>query len=247
MEQKIQCYILEDEEAAVSVLKKHIARLSDILELVGHTGDFVIAKSILDGIKIDILFLDMRLPKTTGFKFLDIIEQKPKVILTTAHAEYALESYDYNVIAYLKKPFSFEQFEKAVFKAIGTKEFPSRFMPPKGRLQTESFFLIGTSEKGKSAKVNFEDIIFIEAINKSVLFKTKNGEIASPNYLSVVEESLPQNIFIRISKSCIVNVNYVIEIGKEFVKLKEIDKTFPIGGIYRLKFHERMHNAGIPL
>ncbi|WPV67539.1 LytTR family DNA-binding domain-containing protein [Chitinophaga sp. LS1] len=249
MESKLLCYILEDEVAAVNILKKHIEKLSDIVDLVGYTSDFLVAKSILDSIKIDILFLDIRLPKTTGFKFLDLLQRKPQIILTTAHTDYASESYEYNAVDYLMKPISFEKFEKAVFKAIGKQDINSNTIQKSLLPKNKKYVLIKNSENNRILKVNFKEIIYLESKNKSTIFKTINQDIQSSYVLGQWERNLPENDFLRIHKSYIINVNFIesIEKGKGNIKLANIDKPFPIGDQYKIKFQNHIDNNSVQL
>ncbi|RFM34450.1 LytR/AlgR family response regulator transcription factor [Chitinophaga silvisoli] len=247
MENKLLCYILEDEMAAVNIIKKHIEKLSDILDLVGYTSDFLEAKSILDGIKIDILFLDIRLPKTTGFKFLDLLKQKPQVILTTAHTDYASESYEYNVIDYLLKPISFEKFEKAVYKALGKHGYNNNSIQKNLLPRAKKFVLIKSSENSRILRVNFSDILYLESKNKSTLFKTINKDILSAYVLGQWEKNLPENDFLRIHKSFIININFIESIEKGCIKLSNIEAPFPIGDQYKFKLQDHLNNNSIQL
>ena len=120
----MRCIIIEDQPPAQRVLKKYITDLGTI-ELAGTFPDALQAMEFLRKGEIDLIFLDIHLPKISGIDFLKTLVQKPNVILTTAFSDYALESYDYNVVDYLLKPFSFERFIKAVSKVRMSEVEPS--------------------------------------------------------------------------------------------------------------------------
>lgn len=209
---KLTCAIVDDEFLARQYIRDYVAKLP-FLELV---GDYDSPLMILEELRlntIDILFLDIQMPDISGLDFLKTLNPQPYVVLTTAFKEYAIESYEYNVIDYLLKPFSFDRFLKAVNKVadvirkektgVNGKNSSDIAAPVIG----DSYMTIRADRKWY--KINFNELRFIEGQKAYVTFHTTTRKITALMSLKELEETLPAELFIRIHKSFIVSINHI--------------------------------------
>jgi DNA-binding LytR/AlgR family response regulator len=221
----IKCIIVEDEILAQQVIQNHLEKTPQ-LELVAICQNADEAKKVLDNNEVDLIFLDLQLPGATGLHFLRSIPDPPFVIITTAYAEYALESYEFNVIDYLLKPISFERFTKAINKLMGGRML-SQPTPDKENWGDHSFIKSGS----KFFKVNFSEIIYVQAMKDYVRIFTQDFQLISHQTMNELEAMLPGKQFIRIHKSYIVSINHIKIIYGNSVEIDSI--TLPIGNNYK--------------
>ncbi|MTI31502.1 LytR/AlgR family response regulator transcription factor [Xanthovirga aplysinae] len=226
MSQLISCLIIEDEPAAQDILKKYINDNPN-LYLVQCCNNAIEALEILNNAEIQLIFLDINMPKLSGLQLYKSLSNPPKVIFTTAYPEYALEGFEVDAVDYLLKPFTFERFLKAVQKyiSLSSKE------PIK---QSEPFILLKADKK--IHKINFEDIFFLEAKGDYVKVTFSNTFILVHSTLQALQAQLPNHQFIRIHKSFIISLNHLDIIEGNMAKLK--DYSIPIGQIYKISFLE---------
>ena len=220
--------IVDDEPLAIEVLESYVARM-DELELVATSDNAIKAFEILKKQPVDLLFLDIQMPKLNGIEFLKILDPSPKVVFTTAYREYALESYELNVLDYLLKPISFERFLKTINK-ISNSEAPlvSESLPTK---EVEEPYIFMKSDR-KMVKVMLKDICYIESLKDYIRIKTDEGkDIVSLQKISYVEEKLPSQQFLRIHRSFIVSVKKIEKFSSQTVEIK--GKEIPIGRNYK--------------
>jgi DNA-binding LytR/AlgR family response regulator len=221
----IKCIIVEDEILAQQVIQNHLEKTPQ-LELVAICQNAAEAKIILANNEVDLIFLDLQLPGITGLHFLQSIPDPPFVIITTAYAEYALESYEFNVIDYLLKPISFERFTKSINKLMGGRML-SQPTPEKENWGDHSFIKSGS----KFFKVNFSEIIYVQAMKDYVRIFSKDFQLISHQTMNELEAMLPSKQFIRIHKSYIVSINHIKIIYGNTVEIDNI--TLPIGNNYK--------------
>jgi DNA-binding LytR/AlgR family response regulator len=155
----IKCIIVEDETLAQNVIQSHLQK-TEQFELVGVCGNALEANEVLSKQEVDLIFLDIQLPGMTGLNFLRNLQNPPLVVLTTAYSEYALESYEFNVIDYLLKPISFERFSKTINKITEGKLFNSVSRENENMPRDHIFI----KSNNKFFKVNFSEIIYIEGM-----------------------------------------------------------------------------------
>lgn len=222
----IKCIIVEDEVLAQDVLKSHLARLGS-LELVGVYRNALEAKEALATVEVDIMFLDIRLPGLTGLEFLTGLKESPLVVLTTAYAEYALESYEFNVIDYLLKPISFERFSRAVSKILDNR----LFSPAAREADPFSDDHIFIRSNSKFFRVNFSEIVYIEGSRDYLKVHTPDYSLITHQTMNDLEKSLPTRQFIRVHKSYIVAVRHIRSIYGNSVEVAKT--TIPIGISYK--------------
>lgn len=222
----LKCIIVEDEVLAQDVLKSHLARLGS-LELAGTYRNALEAEAALSSREIDIMFLDIRLPGMTGLQFLSGLKESPLVVLTTAYAEYALESYEFNVIDYLLKPISFERFSRAVGKILDNRLFSAA--AKEGDLFSDDHIFIRSNSK--FFRVNFSEILFIEGSRDYLKVHTPDYSLITHQTMNDLEKSLPSRQFIRVHKSYIVALRHIRSIYGNSIELGKT--TIPIGVSYK--------------
>jgi DNA-binding LytR/AlgR family response regulator len=223
----IKCIIVEDETLAQQVIQNHLQKISSF-ELVGICSNVIEAKEALEKNDVDLIFLDIQLPGMTGLNFLRTLDNPPLVVLTTAYAEYALESYEFNVIDYLLKPISFERFSKTVNKITEGRLF---IQPPKEKDDEHDHIFIKSNSK--FFKVNFSEIIYIESMKDYLKIHTKEYKLVTHQTMNEMEKILPAKQFIRIHKSFIVALAHIKSIYGNSVEIG--NTTLPIGINYKEK------------
>lgn len=234
---KLKCLIVDDEPLAQRVLEKYILELSN-LELVQKCNDAIEAMEVLQEKEVDLIFLDINMPRLSGINFLKSYKNPPMVIITTAYTEYALESYELNVLDYLKKPFSFERFLQAVQKA---EEKVKGSVTEITEISQEERDYIFVKANKKTININLDSILYVEALGDYVKIFTEEGHIVTYQSLKGIERLLPSLKFYRIHKSYIVSLSKIKSIEGNMVHM---DKgTLPIGNNYKQGFFQRIHPA----
>jgi len=232
---KIKCLIIDDEPLAQRIIEKYCKDIST-LEIIEKCKSAFEAMELLYNKQIDLIFLDINMPKMSGIDFLKSLKNPPLVIFTTAYREYALESYDLDVIDYLKKPFSFERFFKAIQKVqekIKSKNTQRLEINSTTQTSNEDKFIFVKSDK-KIRKLNFSDILYVEALGDYIKIYIKNSNLVIYNTLKNIEKLLPENKFKRIHKSYIISIDKIktIEGNRIFINNFEV----PIGKNYKKSF-----------
>jgi DNA-binding LytR/AlgR family response regulator len=224
--EKYNCIIVEDEPLASEILKDYIDQIP-FLNLVSICEDAIYALDILQKEKIDLIFLDINLPKLKGFDFIKTLKNPPSIIITTAYHEYALQGYEFNVIDYLMKPIAFNRFLVAVNKLRRLTETVST---SSAIHESEKDFIFFNVSK-KKVKVYFDEILYIESVKEYINIITANKSIMVKFQLSQIEELLPKNNFIRIHRSFIAAENKIDAFSATDVEIN--NKQLPIGRSYK--------------
>ena len=225
------CIIIEDQAPAQRILKKYIEDIGT-LELLGTFSDTIKALAFLSNNKVDLIFLDIHLPKMTGMEFLRIKPTDSYVILTTAYSDYALESYEYNVVDYLLKPFPFQRFVQAVSKVQGLL---SPKTAPETIAQKEVNKEIFIKSGHDHIKLKITDIEFIKASADYSEIVTGSKKHLSIEPLKYWLEYLPTDSFVQVHKSYIINIARIQRVsGNRVFTEKGIE--IPIGRVYKERF-----------
>lgn len=227
----MKCLIVDDEAHALDVLETYIDRLDD-LQLVGRCTNAIEAYNLLQRESVDLLFLDIQMPKLTGIEFLKNIEQPPKVIFTTAYRDYALEGYELNVLDYLLKPISFERFLKAVSKA-NQKSATSSSLPVTTPEQAAEDPILYLKADKKMIKVRLQDILWIESLKDYVMVKTEEKEVITYQKISYLDEKLPEDRFLRVHRSFIISRDKIDAFSATQVEIGQ--HSIPIGRNYKVE------------
>ncbi|MEO7047322.1 MAG: LytTR family DNA-binding domain-containing protein [Ferruginibacter sp.] len=225
---KYSCIIVEDEPLSAEVLIDYIKEIP-WLELKKVCSDAIYAMEALRYETIDLIFLDIHLPKIKGFEFLASLKTHPHIIITSAYKDYALQAFDENVIDYLLKPIRFSRFLKAVNKL--TQQFEVNAKPlPTSLIPAERPHLFFNVDK-KRVKIHLDEILYIESIRDYILITTKNHSVYTKFKLSEMEDLLTHKNFIRVHRSFIVAKDKITAFSATDVEIEK--KTIPIGRSYK--------------
>ncbi|WP_446776849.1 LytR/AlgR family response regulator transcription factor [Macellibacteroides fermentans] len=218
---KLKCIITDDEPIARKGLQNYVERI-DFLELVGVCEDAIQLNNQLKSQQADLLFLDIEMPYMTGIELLNSLSNPPKVIITSAYAEYAIKGYDLEVSDYLLKPISFDRFLKAVNKVYD--QLISSQTPV-----VQDYLFVKTSLKLE--KIRFNDMRFIEGVENYVAIYTSDGKIITHTTLRTILQKLPPERFVQVHKSYLVNIDKIdsiegnlLGIGKNKIPLSRTYK-----------------------
>jgi DNA-binding LytR/AlgR family response regulator len=218
--------IIDDEPIAHRIIERYCENLPHLIKS-GNCYNAFEAMQLLNQQQIDLIFLDINMPKLSGFDFLKTLINPPKIVVTTAYAEFALEGYELNISDYLLKPFSFERFVKAINKTIANETFVQKVSTPIEPVN-ENLFIKGDK---KIHQININDILFIEAYGNYTKFYFENNMILSHEKISKLETILPQDKFLRVHKSFIISISKIETIvGNRILML---DHKIPIGQTYK--------------
>ncbi len=223
--------IIDDEPIAHRIIEGYCAELPH-LQKAGNAYNAFEASTILTGKRVDLIFLDINMPRMTGFEWLKTVTNPPKIIVTTAYKEYALEGYELDVMDYLLKPFSFSRFLQAVNKITDQKQEPA-IQGYKDSPQSNHFFLKGDKQHHQ---IHIIDILFIEAYGNYVKVFFDKEMLISHEKISTLENLLPQDEFLRIHKSFLVATNRIKRVQGNQIFLE--NHTIPIGPTYRSRVNQ---------
>jgi DNA-binding LytR/AlgR family response regulator len=220
---KLRCVIIDDEPVARKLLQEFIGEVSD-LELIGQAENPLKALELINENDVDIIFLDIDMPKINGVAFLKSARLPAQIIMTTAYAEYAAEAYELDVVDYLVKPIAFERFLKACGKAReAVKRRPAAPVLP---VRINDHFFVRCNNQIE--KIFYEDLVYAEAMLNYVMLHTGSKKLMVYITIKNLEEQLPADIFIKVHKSFIVNSNKVksiegniLDMGKEKIAISQ--------------------------
>ena len=221
---KITCIIVEDEPLAAKILSEYIKDVP-FLDLQGHFKDAILATEYLHDNKVDLIFLDIHLPKLKGMAFLKTLADPPAVIITTAYHQYAVEGFDLNVTDYLLKPIEFERFLIAVNKVKSAQKEQALV---EGQESKDFIFL---NVQKKKVKILFSEIVYIESQKEYIKIVTTKKEYISKMGTQEIEELLPAHLFKRIHRSFIISVQKIESYTWEQVEVNGV--SIPVGRGYK--------------
>lgn len=220
---KITCMIVEDEPVSQDILKQYIADCPQ-LELVAVCSNALEANEKLRTEPVDLMFLDITMPKISGLDFYRSLSAPPDVIFTTAYPEYAVSGFEVNAVDYLVKPFPFDRFLKAVNRLQPAPETSDSASP--------GFILLQADKK--THKVNFDDILFIEGMGDYVKVHLGEKTIVVHYTLQKIQEQLPASKFFRVHKSYLISLSRIDYLEGNMVVVHKMQ--IPIGQTYRSEF-----------
>ena len=226
---KIKCLIIDDEPAAQEILQRFTADDSR-LELAGICSNAFEANNFLEEEKIDLLFLDINMPKLSGLAFYKSLNRPPAVIFTTAYPEYAVEGFEVEAVDYLLKPFTFERFYKAVSRVVNNA----------AEINANTDFILLSVEK-KLYKININNINYLEAQRDYVNVCLKDRQLLVHDTLQNLQKQLPINRFERIHKSYVIALNKVEYIEGNMLVIS--NKYLPIGSTFRESFLKKIKKS----
>lgn len=225
--QKITCLIVEDEPLAAEILEDYINQVP-FLQLVNTCGDAIYALEVLQREKIELIFLDIHLPKLKGLDFIKTLHHPPKIIITSAYQDYALQGYEFNVVDYLLKPIEFKRFVVAVNKVCQQIETSGLVGVP--QMATERAFLFFNVGK-KKVKMFLDEILYIESLKEYIKIVSMDKSILTRFQLGQTEYLLKNNNFLRIHRSFIVAKDKIDAFSATDIEIQ--GKLIPIGRSYK--------------
>jgi DNA-binding LytR/AlgR family response regulator len=224
----IKYLIIDDEHIAHDIIKGYCDMLPNLV-LQKNCYDAIEALEYLHERTVDLIFLDLKMPKLKGFEFLKTLQSPPKVIVTTAYQEFALEGYELNIVDYLLKPFSFERFVKAVNKAMGASAPSTAPKNVQAGHQSATIFL---RSDNKYIQVNIADILFLEAAGNFVKVVTGKDSIIVRDTFSLLLNSLPPEDFLQVHRSFAIAPKHIKSIEGNRISIG--DHSVPIGKMYKV-------------
>lgn len=228
------CIIVDDEPLAREAIQLLVSGIKD-LQLTGSFNSANTASKFMQEHSVDLIFLDIQMPGINGIDFAKTIPKETLVIFTTAFSEYALDSYEVEAIDYLVKPVQKVRFQTAVNKALSYNQL-LKSESGKNNIETVTADYFFVKAERKIFKVYFKDILFIEGLKDYVILHTTEQKIMTAMNVKTIHEQLPQSVFVRISKSYVINVQQVESFDNNtiFIHKHEI----PIGNTYRNYFFD---------
>ncbi|OUR91882.1 DNA-binding response regulator [Flavobacteriales bacterium 34_180_T64] len=228
----IKYLIIDDEHIAHDIIKGYCDMLPN-MQLMAHCYDAIEALEYLSKNKADLIFLDLNMPKLKGFEFLKTLSSPPKVIVTTAYSEFALQGYELNVLDYLLKPFSFERFLTAVNKVIDSSTTSKQFSAEEKDTTASQIFL---RQNNSNIQVAIKTILYIEASGNYTKVVTTNDTITTRGKISDMIESLPKTEFLQVHKSFAIATTHIKSVEGNRIYIG--DHIIPIGKLYKANINE---------
>jgi two-component system, LytTR family, response regulator len=233
MENVMHCVIVDDEPLAREGIGNYVKEI-DFLKLSGSCENAIELMRMMDAQKVDLIFLDIQMPKMNGMDFLKITADPPMVVITSAYPSFALESFQFNVLDYLLKPITFDRFFKAAKKA---KDYFS-LLHGQTAPAAEPYFFVKCEQKYE--KIFLDDILYIEGMQNYVRIHTEKGKYMTLLSLKDIEQNLEQGSFLRVHKSYIVNTAKIDSIEKHEISIRAM--RIPISRNFREEVLEKVLN-----
>jgi DNA-binding LytR/AlgR family response regulator len=224
---KFKVLVVDDEPIARDVIKSYIAQVNS-LELTGEFENAIDSHSFIKSHRVDLIFLDIKMPELSGIEFLRSLKNPPRVIITTAYREYALEGYELQIVDYLLKPISFKRFIKAIDHFHDM--VPILGNQPSVEIEQSTKYLY-IRDNRKINKCSIDEILYIESRGEYVRYYTADKKYMTKGSLSQLEKELPRSVFLRIHNSFIVAIDKVNAFTNSFVEVG--GETLPISRKYR--------------
>lgn len=232
----MNCIIVDDEPLAREGIKILIETYKE-LQLVGQFHNADATALFLKDHSADLIFLDIQMPGTNGMDFAKFIPKNTLVIFTTAYSEFALESYEVDALDYLLKPIMKTRFDKAVKKALSYREMLSTGLQSDNSFESVDEDYIFVRSDRKICKIDLKKILFIGGLKDYVVIHTDDQRYITAINMKTIYEKLPKSIFVRVSKSYVVNVKHIDSFDNNDIQIGKYE--IPIGGIYRNEFFEK--------
>jgi DNA-binding LytR/AlgR family response regulator len=227
---KLNCLLVDDEPPALEILRNYISNTPG-LTIAGECHHAVAAFDFLQHHPVDLIFLDIHMPKISGTDFLKALKNPPKVIFTTAYRDYAVDGYELGAVDYLLKPFSLDRFWKAIQRA-GIMEDPKAVANQDSHTQADRFLYVRSDRK--MVKLLLREILFVESLKDYVKIVLPDRQVITKQTITSIEEMLPENDFLRVHRSFIIACDKLDSYSQTsaFIGKYEI----PIGPLYRQQF-----------
>ncbi|OWW23961.1 DNA-binding response regulator [Zobellia sp. OII3] len=238
----MNCILIDDEPLAIEILADYCKKIG-FIEVIGTFTNPLEAIATINGKKVDLIFCDIEMPQINGLDFISALDNPPLFIFTTAYSQYAVEGFELNAVDYLVKPIPYQRFIKAVLRAkelMARKDVPAvatvaNVFPSYGDTNENQKFIFVKSEH-ESVKINLDDIQYVQGLKDYLKIHVVGCNKAILTLLSFKDilEKLPQNQFIRVHKSFVVNVNFIKTIQRNRIVIDDI--RIPIGESHKTQF-----------
>ena len=237
---KVHCLLIDDEPPALRVLAAHISNING-LEIVGQCRNAIEALDVLHQKAVDVIFLDIKMPKILGTEFLKNLSHPPKVIFVTAYHDYAVEGYELDAVDYLVKPVSFERFVRAIAKLKRMLGQESVSLNNDYNPNPEAFVYLKVDKQMQKVLIN--DIVYIESWKDYIkLFQSNGKSLLVKQSISAMENLLSEHKFLRVHRSYLVSVNKIS--GYNALSVQVQSTEIPIGRLYKQAVMTRLHAHG---
>ena len=223
---KIKCIIIDDEPLAIKIIENYLNDFQN-MELVATFNTAIAALPTIESGEIDVVFLDINMPKMSGLDFLRSLTVKPNIVITTAYREYAVESFDLDVLDYLVKPIPYSRIVKAITK-INTRVNSGKEKISDTSFKEEPYIFLKVDKKLMKIKLN--DILFIESLKDYIKVITTMGDYLVHKSMTSISEELPQENFLRIHRSFTIAINKITSVEGNSVEIA--NRRIPIGRNY---------------
>ncbi len=225
---KTKCVIIDDEPLAIKVIKNHLQSFEDV-EIVAECSNALDVDKIIRSRHVDLIFLDIEMPKVSGFDFIKSLTKPPKIIIVTAYRNYALKSYEYDIVDYLLKPVSFDRFYQAMTKFFKQQKDSDINVFEETSKNANPFIYF--NEDKTIHKIYLEEILYLESFREYIKVHTLKKSVLTKLPISKIEEKLNEYEFIRVHKSYIISVSKVNYFNSRVIGINEIE--LPIGRTYK--------------
>ena len=222
---KIKCVIIDDEPLAIKVLLNYFENFSDF-EIIGTFNNSLEGLEFINSNNVDAVFLDINMPMMTGFELISLLENKTRIVITTAFREFAAESYDLEVLDYLVKPIPLPRFIKCIHKIEAEYNLKNNIKIENHRIEPHIFIKVDK----KMVKINIDEILFVEGMKEYIKVVTHEKTYITHKSLTSLTEELPTDRFMRIHKSYTIALNKVKSIEGNRIQISSY--TIPIGRNY---------------
>ncbi|GGG19139.1 DNA-binding response regulator [Dokdonia pacifica] len=237
MSKKTKCIVVDDEPLAIELLEGHIRQFAQ-LELVATCWNAIEAFEIVKNTPVDIIFLDIQMPGLSGIQFVKSLQNPPAIIFTTAYREYAVESYELDVIDYLLKPITMDRFFKSITKYFDKVGDPIIQKETLSTTVTEDDHIYVNTNR-KYVKVVFKEVLYVESIKDYVRIHLEKESISTKEKISVFEQKVP-SYFMRTHRSYMVNTNKITSYTMQDIEIGEIE--IPIGISYKKEVIKKLQS-----
>lgn len=232
---KLTCLLVDDEPPSLEILRTYIASTPGLV-IAGECHHAIAAFDFLQQNSVDLIFLDVNMPRMSGTDFLRALKNPPKVILTTAYRDYAVDGYELGAVDYLLKPFSLDRFWKAIQRVTETQ---TTTISPTQPLKQERHIFVRADRK--MVKIATREILFIESLKDYVKIVLADRQVITKQTITSIEEMLPENEFVRVHRSFIVSTMHIASYSPTsiFIGKNEI----PVGPLYRQQVMEKVRSV----
>lgn len=228
----MNCIIVDDEPLARGEIRSLIDETAKI-DVLGEFSNALSALEFLKDNEVDLIFLDIEMPMVTGLEFAEMLPKRSLIIFTTAYSQYALKSYELEAVDYLLKPIDPQRLEKAIDKAVLYTGLLSKDTV-KNTVESNSADFLFIKADRRFYKISFADIKFIEGLKDYVVIHTRQQKLITAMNLKTIHQKISGDSFIRVSKSYVVNVDYIDSFDNHNIYIE--DAEIPLGEVYRSEF-----------